>query len=74
MITTKQKNIINYLVICVNDFADRAGISTSKAFRYLVDYGGIQFLTEHYDIEHTLSLDDTIDDLEHICRGNGGTL
>ncbi|MDR0948876.1 MAG: DUF3791 domain-containing protein [Lachnospiraceae bacterium] len=37
-------------------------------------YGGIAFLTEHYEIEHTLSLDDAIDDLILICQKNGGVL
>jgi hypothetical protein len=31
-------------------------------------------LIEHYEIEHTLSLDDAVDDLERVCRRNGGVL
>jgi len=41
------------------------------AYQYLSNYGGIDFLMQHYDIEHTLSLDDAIDDLEKICRDSG---
>ena len=33
---------------------------------------GILFLKEHYDIEHTLSLEEAIEDLSRVCRGNGG--
>jgi len=49
-------------------------MDASTAYRFLAQYGGIDFLMQHYDIEHTLSLDDAVDDLEHICRQNGGVL
>ena len=42
------------------------------AYIYLNRYKGIEFLKEFYDVEHTLSFDDTIDDLSAICRKNGG--
>lgn len=74
MIKEIQINIINYIVICVSDFADRFGVSSKAAYEYLSNYGGIKFLLEHYEAEHTLSLDEAIDDLELICRNNGGIL
>ncbi len=74
MITKHQTNIINYLVVCINDFADRFNMNTSEAYRFLAQYGGIDFLIEHYEVEHTLSIDDAIEDLEIICRKNGGLL
>jgi len=74
MITKQQTNIINYIVICINDFAERFGMDTRAAYRFLAQYGGIDFLIQHYDIEHTLSLDDAVEDLELVCRQNGGVL
>ena len=74
MITKKQTNIINYLVICINDFADRFNMNSKAAYLFLSKYGGIEFLMQHYDIEHTLSLDDAVADLEKVCRDNGGIL
>ncbi|MDR1158106.1 MAG: DUF3791 domain-containing protein [Oscillospiraceae bacterium] len=74
MITKQQINIINYLVICINDFAGRFGLDAKSAYQFLSEYGGISFLLEHYEIEHTLSLDDAIDDLARICSNNGGFL
>jgi len=74
MITKQQTNIINYLVICVNDFAERFDMDSKAAYSFLAQYGGIDFLMEHYEIEHTLNLDEAIDDLETICRQNGGVL
>nr|WP_027871737.1 DUF3791 domain-containing protein [[Eubacterium] cellulosolvens] len=66
------KKKINYTVVCINEFAQRFHIASKEAFSYLYEYKGIEFLKEHYDIEHTLSLDDAIDDLTIICRKNGG--
>jgi len=63
---------INYTVACVNEFARKKSIDPQKAFFYLLKYKGIDFIREHYEIEHTLSLDDTIEDLEIICQNNGG--
>jgi len=74
MITKQQTNIINYLVICVNDFAERFRMNSKAAYKFLSQYGGIDFLMQHYEIEHTLSLDDAVDDLERVCRNNGGVL
>ena len=74
MITKQQINTINYIVVCINDFADRFVMDSWESYRFLSQYGGIEFLLQHYDIEHTLSLEDTIEDLETICRQNGGVL
>ena len=49
-------------------------IAEKEAFDYLYKYKGIAFIKEHYDIEHTLSMDDAIDDIIMICRNNGGNL
>ena len=72
MITKHQTNIINYLVICINDFAERFAMDSKAAYRFLAKFGGIEFLLQHYEIEHILSLDETIEDLEMVCRQNGG--
>jgi len=67
-------SIIIWAVACVNEFARSHGLSPKAAFQYLFTYGGIDFLTEHYEAEHTLSLDDTIEDLGFVCRSKGGHL
>ena len=71
---TKLRKEINYVIACVNDFADRHNMSKHDAFQYLYKYKAIAFLKENYEIEHTLSFDDVLDDLLIICRNNGGTL
>ena len=65
---------ISYTVACVSSFAATHNLSKKDAFLYLYDNKAIAFLKEHYDIEHTLSLDDAVADMAEICRQNGGTL
>ena len=66
------KKKINYTVACVNEIASRFNIAAKEAFNYLYEHTGSEFIKENYDIEHTLSFDDAIDDLTLICRNNGG--
>ncbi len=67
-------NKISYTVACVSNFANLFNLSKKDAFSYLYNNKAIAFLKEHYDIEHTLSLDDAVEDMAEICRQNGGTL
>lgn len=73
-VMTDLRKEINYAVACVSEFAGRYGLSKQVAFQYLYKYKAIEFLKENYEIEHTLSLDDALDDMLIICRNNGGTL
>ena len=65
---------IDYAVVCVNEFAKKKALNPKTAFLYLYNHKGIEFLKENYDVEHTLSLDDAVEDLDIICRNNGGDL
>lgn len=71
---TLQHNKISYTVACVSSFAAAHNLSKKDAFLYLYDNKAIAFLKEHYEIEHTLSLEDAVADMTEICRRNGGTL
>jgi hypothetical protein len=66
------KNKIDYFVVCVNEFADKHGMSYVAAFDYLKAHKGIAFLSEHYDIEHTYSIDEAVADLAQVFARNGG--
>ncbi len=72
--SSEDKKIINYAVSCVSEFAFRYGLKQSHAFHFLDCYKGIAFLKQNYEIEHTLSFDEVIDDLFKICKNNGGIL
>jgi hypothetical protein len=65
---------IHYYVICIGAFASHKNLSPVEAFNYLYAYKGIDFLVECYDAEHTLSLDDAVEDLTTVCKNNGGDL
>ena len=67
-------NKISYTVACVSSFAAAHNLSKKDAFLYLYGNKAIAFLKEHYDVEHTLSLDEAVEDMTEICRKNGGTL
>ena len=73
MVTTMESKIA-WAVACVNEFAKHFNISVKAAFQYLYNHEGIAFLDEHYEAEHLLSFDDTVDDLVLICQSNGGSL
>lgn len=67
-----RRNMIDYMVVCVNDYADRHGISVVDSFDYLSKNKGLDFLEECYDVEHTLSLDTALEDIDAICKRNEG--
>lgn len=56
------------------EFGRRHHLSIKEASNYLVRFKGINFLTEFYDVEHTLSFNDCVDDLTVVCQNNGGAL
>ena len=65
---------INYMVVCVNEFARVKALHPRIAFQYLYGHKGIDFLKEHYEAEYTLSIEDAVEDLDIICKNNGGNL
>ena len=69
---SEQRKIINYTVACISEFARRFDLNLSSAFEYLHKYKAIDFIKENYDIEHTLSWEEAIQDMKSICANNGG--
>jgi hypothetical protein len=65
---------IGYIVACVNEFARASDLNEQEAFRYLYSNGGLAFLLEYYETEHTLSFEETINDLKRITRQAGGQI
>ncbi len=70
----QEKNLLDYIVVCISEFASRHQINMQDAYIYLRNNKGIEFIKEFYDVEHTLSFDDVMDDLTLICQKNGGVL
>lgn len=68
------KRVIGYTVTLINEFAKTYNLTVREASNYLHQYKGLDFLSEHYDAEHLLSLEDTVQDLARICRNQGGDI
>ncbi len=71
---SEERKQINYVVACVSEFARKHNLEMKEAFQFLFEYKAIEFLKENYDIEHTLSFEDALEDLLMICEKNGGVL
>ena len=65
---------INYFVALITEFATLHHISTSEAYEYLKEHKGLDFVDRFYDVEHTFSFENTVEDLTHYCRRMGGSL
>ena len=49
-------------------------LTNAKAYQYLRQYKGLDFLTKHYGVEHTQSIEDAVEDIAIICNRHGGAL
>ena len=67
-------NIIEYVNCCVGAFPNRFGLPLAQSYAYLRRFQGIDFLIDCYAAEHTLSIDDAVEDLVTLCKKNGGRL
>lgn len=65
---------IQYINLCINEFARKYRLTPQMAYNYLNAYKGLSFLDECYEAEHTDSLMNTMDNLKMICVRNGGSL
>lgn len=70
--TGQSKEVIEYIVIAISEFAKRNFLSLKEASNYLLRFKGIDFLEKCYAAEHTLSINDWVDDITAICKRNGG--
>ena len=65
---------IGYIIAVVSEFAARFSLNSQQAYRYLDRFKGIDFVVKFYNVEHTQSFEDVVEDLAMICRKNGGAL
>ena len=68
------KNIVQYTIACVYEFAKKHLLTPKEAFNYINRFKGLAFLLENYEAEHLLSINDAVDDLTQVCSNNGGGL
>ncbi len=65
---------IEYLVLLVAEFAVRSKVSESTAYRYLSQHGALTLCDKHYNVMHTLSVEENIQTLREYCQRRGGNL
>ena len=65
---------IEYLVLLVAEFAARSKVSEAMAYRYLNQYGALALCDKHYNVMHTLSVEENIQTLREYCHRRGGNL
>ena len=63
-----------YVIAVVSEFAARFSLNPQQAYRYLDRFKGIDFVDRFYNVEHTQSFEDVVEDLASYCRKNGGQL
>lgn len=63
---------VEFTIACVNEFAQRHGMTNVAAFRYLDSYKGLDYIVSGYESLRCQPLELTLEDLRVICRRNGG--
>ena len=63
-----------YIIAVVSEFASAYSLNTQQAYRYLNRFKGIDFVDKFYNVEHTQTFEDVVEDLAVLCRKNGGAL
>jgi hypothetical protein len=72
-INAEKRYWIEYMNMIIFEFASSYKLSVKKSYTYLKQYGGIDFLNEFYDVEHTENPYYTVRTLLNVCRNHGGT-
>lgn len=67
-------NKLQFFIALIAEFAKRYQIKQKQAFNYLKRFKGLDFFEGHYNVLHTESFEDVIEDLTIVCRRNGGRL
>ncbi len=60
--------------MCIVEFGQKYGMPANMSYNYLKEHKALEFLDECYPAEHTLSLEDALEDMQIISRRNGGTI
>ena len=68
------RDILEYTIALVNEFAQRFDLSEQQAFRYIRIHKGIDFIQENYGIIHTLDFNEAVESIALYCRRTGGSL
>lgn len=68
------RDIFEYIIALVNEFAEKFGLSDKQAYNYIRHHKGVEFIEKNYGIIHTLDFEEAVDSVAAYCRRTGGTL
>ena len=68
------RDIIEYTVALVNEFAKRFNLSDRQAYNYIRLHKGVAFIENNYGIIHTLDFNEAVESVALFCRRKGGAL
>ena len=74
LVSKTLKDRLDYLIALVSEFAATHHLSLQQAYLYLQQYKGLDFADEFYDVEHTLSFDQAVEDITMYCKRMGGSI
>lgn len=72
--SVQEHNMLEFLVALVSEFAARIGITQDVAYNYIREHHGLEYYFRHYNILHTLSFEENVEDLIQVCASHGGQL
>lgn len=70
----RDKNVLEFLVALVSELAAHIGMSQDAAYNYIREYQGLEYYFKHYNILHTLSFEENVEDMLQVCANHGGQL
>ncbi|GHT03713.1 hypothetical protein AGMMS49525_09240 [Bacteroidia bacterium] len=65
---------VSFITFIIPEFASGYKMNVQKAYNYLKQYGGMDFLYKHWWALHTDNPYYAIKDMAQVCRNNGGYL
>ncbi len=68
------RDIIEYIIALVNEFAKKFGLSDKQAYHYIRIHKGVAFIEQNYGIIHTLDFNEAVESIALYCRRGGGKL
>lgn len=68
------RNKVEFIIAIVNEFAKAKHLTDIQAYRYLQRFKAISFVNTHYNVAHTLRMEDVLEDISAYCRRQGGAI
>ena len=63
---------VEHLILLIAEFSARYKVTKAQAYRYLNQYGALALCDKHYNIMHTLSVEENIQTLQAYCHPKTG--